>query len=82
MMGKIEDIGTKVVTAIILLMVAVLIVIFLSSLAKTYNTPEGEIITENRYIQKRYIDQDAGVVCYLFSNGISCLPISQTELEQ
>ncbi len=82
MIETIEDIGMKVVTAIILLMGAVLIVIFLSSLSKTYNTPVGEITTESSYIKKRYIDQDAGVVCYLFSQGISCLPISQTELEQ
>lgn len=82
MKEAVEDIGMKVLTAIILLMVAAVVVMFLSALAKTYNTPVGEITTESNYIKKRYIDKDAGVVCYLFSQGISCLPISQTELEQ
>lgn len=31
----------------------------------------------------RVIDEEAGVVCWLYyQNGISCLPISETDLER
>ncbi len=82
MKEAIEDIGMKVALVIILLMAVAVVVFFLFSVVKAANTKPDEIITEDRYIQKRYIDKDAGVVCYLFSQGISCLPISETELKQ
>ena len=28
----------------------------------------------------RYVDKEAGVACWVVSQGISCLPISQTKL--
>ena len=44
--------------------------------------PTEPVVTETKYIQRRYIDTDAGVVCYLYGQGIDCLPISQTELRR
>lgn len=30
----------------------------------------------------RWIDREAGVVCYQVANGLACVPLSQTRLEE
>lgn len=31
---------------------------------------------------QRFVDEEAGVVCYIYYRGISCLPVDQTNLER
>lgn len=81
-MSEIENILVKAAMGVVIAMIIGVFVVFFFSLANKYNTSGKEIITEDRYIQRRYIDQDAGVVCYVYGNGISCLPISQTDLQR
>jgi hypothetical protein len=40
-----------------------------------------EVFNSRRYNSRRYIDEEAGVVCYTISQAISCLPIKDTNLD-
>jgi len=71
------------------LIVGILLSIFLISCApaerivgsedKDYS---GKTLTTVSYSVSRFIDKDAGVVCWIRGNdGIDCLPISETKLK-
>lgn len=69
------------------LFIVILLSVFLFGCAPVVNS-NGEHINTNSekvysmddYIYRR-IDREAGVVCYSTVNGLSCLPISETNLK-
>lgn len=47
----------------------------------TYKNATTETSGLPSYVH-RYVDEEAGVVCWVYMDGIDCLPIEQTRLEQ
>lgn len=58
-----------------------IIMIVLMSLMLSGCMPEPGFPDTKVVYGSRFIDEEAGVVCYIYS-GISCLPISETLLEE
>lgn len=51
--------------------------LLLAGCARDTNTPPPQSHDEQ---VRQWIDQEAGVVCWLYRQGISCLPIRNTNL--
>jgi len=73
----------ETMTTIKLIALSALIVL-VTACAPAVSEPVGDNGVE-RYIE-RYVDTEAGVTCWIYSNGyqggISCLPIEQTKLDK
>ena len=94
MMDKIRLASSLAMTTLLTILALILIVAILSSCAdlEEGSVPSSDLevvyslgTTLDGIIVVRFIDEEAGVVCYLFkgykTGGLSCLPLSQTALE-
>jgi flagellar basal body-associated protein FliL len=81
---KEKGMNKRKIVSIVLVILIVLVLLLASCAPATYggNNTASEGVANNNVDVIRYIDAEAGVVCWIFRLGASaaCMPISETQL--
>lgn len=71
------------IMGVIVALIGVLIVVSSCAAPNTNGYGESPRILTSDASVRRWIDREAGVVCWIYTNsGISCLPLAQTSIPQ